>query len=273
MPFVKDDNYKYDETGWNIGVDMTAIAPPKNLLQLSLLVKSVRGRLSAWDPVAQKEVWKQYLTLPWNGGILSTSGNLVFQGTSDGELVAYDAKTGERKWSKDLQTGIVAAPITYNINGKQYVTVVAGYGGVFAIQAGLPPKYSGGPINARIVTFSLDGDIQLPERPANINMPKPPPPIEDQASIARGEDLFHWECHMCHGAGAMGGGVIADLRYMSKDTHEKFKAITLGGLYTEKGMVGFARRLSEQDAEDIHAYLIQRANETYFLETLNSALK
>ena len=117
MPFVKDDNYKYDETGWNLGVDITAIAPPKNLLQLSLLVKSVRGRLSAWDPVAQKEVWKQYLTLPWNGGILSTSGNLVFQGTSDGELVAYDAKTGERKWSKDLQTGIVAAPITYNRSG------------------------------------------------------------------------------------------------------------------------------------------------------------
>ena len=67
----------------------------------------------------------------------------------------------------------------------------------------------------------------MPERPTNINMPKPPPPIEDQASIARGEDLFHWECHMCHGAGAMGGGTIADLRYMTEETHEKFKEITL----------------------------------------------
>jgi PQQ-dependent dehydrogenase (methanol/ethanol family) len=273
MPFKKDENYNYDKKGWNTAVDFTVITPPKNLLQLSLLVKSVRGRLSAWDPVEQKEVWKQYLTLPWNGGILSTSGNLVFQGTSDGELVAYDASTGEQKWSKNLQTGIVAAPITYSINGKQYVTVVAGYGGVFALQAGLPPKYSGGPINARIVTFSLDGDIQLPQRPANINMPKPPPPNEDQASIARGEVLYHLECHVCHGAGAMGGGVISDLRYMTKETHEKFEAITLGGLYIEKGMVGFARRLNEQNAEDIHAYLIQRANETYFLETLNSALK
>ncbi|HIF18986.1 MAG TPA: PQQ-dependent dehydrogenase, methanol/ethanol family [Gammaproteobacteria bacterium] len=273
MPFKKDENYNYDKKGWNTAVDFTVITPPKNLLQLSLLVRSVRGRLSAWDPVEQKEVWKQYLTLPWNGGILSTSGNLVFQGTSDGELVAYDASTGEQKWSKNLQTGIVAAPITYSINGKQYVTVVAGYGGVFALQAGLPPKYSGGPINARIVTFSLDGDIQLPQRPANINMPKPPPPNEDQASIARGEVLYHLECHVCHGAGAMGGGVISDLRYMTKETHEKFEAITLGGLYIEKGMVGFARRLNEQNAEDIHAYLIQRANETYFLETLNSVFK
>ena len=273
MPFAKDNNYEYDEGGWNTAGDITVLAPPKNLLQLSLLARSVRGRLSAWDPVQQKEVWKQYLTLPWNGGVLSTSGNLVFQGTSDGDLVAYDAQTGEKKWSKDLQTGIVAAPITYSIDGKQYVTVVAGYGGVFALQAGLPPKNSGGPINARIVTFSLDGKTELPQRAASINMPNPPSPIEDQASIARGEDLYHLECHMCHGAGAMGGGVIADLRFMTEETHEKFIEITLGGLYTEKGMVGFARRLSEQDAEDIHAYLIQRANETYLLETINSALK
>ena len=273
MPMKKDDDYEYDEKGWNTAGDLTVMAPPKNLLQLMLLARSIRGRLSAWDPVQQKEVWKQYLTLPWNGGTLSTDGNLVFQGTSDGELVAYDAKTGEIKWSNDLKNGIVAAPITYSIDGKQYVTVLVGYGGVFALQAGLPPKNSGGPINGRIVTFALDGDLKLPERPRNIEMPKPPAPIEDQASIARGEDLYHWECHMCHGAGAVGGGVLADLRYMSEETHEKFNAITLGGLYTEKGMVGFASRLSEQDAKDIHAYLIQRANETYLFETVNSALK
>ena len=273
MPMKRDEEYEYDEKGWNTAGDLTVMAPPKNLLQLMLLARSIRGRLSAWDPVQQKEVWNQYLTLPWNGGTLSTDGNLVFQGTSDGELVAYDARTGEKKWSKDLKNGIVAAPITYSIDGKQYVTVLVGYGGVFALQAGLPPKNSGGPINGRIVTFALDGDLKLPERPRNIEMPKPPTPIEDQASIARGEDLYHWECHMCHGAGAVGGGVLADLRYMSEETHEKFNAITLGGLYTEKGMVGFASRLSEQDAKDIHAYLIQRANETYLFETVNSALK
>ena len=273
MPMKKDNDYKYDEKGWNTAGDLTVMAPPKNLLQLMLLARSIRGRLSAWDPVEQKEVWKQYLTLPWNGGILSTNGNLVFQGTSDGELVAYDAKTGEKKWSEDLKNGIVAAPITFSIDEKQYVTVVVGYGGVFALQAGLPPKKSGGPINGRLVTFALDGDLKLPDRPINIEMPKPPTPIEDQTSIARGEDLYHWECHVCHGAGAVGGGVLADLRYMTEETHKNFNAITLGGLYTDKGMVGFASRLSEQDAKDIHAYLIQRANETYLFETINSALK
>ena len=273
MPMKKDNDYEYDEKGWNTAGDLTVMAPPKNLLQLMLLARSIRGRLSAWDPVEQKEVWKQYLTLPWNGGILSTNGNLVFQGTSDGELVAYDAKTGEKKWSEDLKNGIVAAPITFSIDEKQYVTVVVGYGGVFALQAGLPPKKSGGPINGRLVTFALDGDLKLPDRPINIEMPKPPTPIEDQTSIARGEDLYHWECHVCHGAGAVGGGVLADLRYMTEETHKNFNAITLGGLYTDKGMVGFASRLSEQDAKDIHAYLIQRANETYLFETINSALK
>ena len=197
----------------------------------------------------------------------------MFQGTSDGELVAYDAKTGEKKWSEDLKNGIVAAPITFSIDEKQYVTVLVGYGGVFALQAGLPPKKSGGPINGRLVTFALDGDLKLPDRPKNIEMPKPPTPTEDQTSIARGEDLYHWECHVCHGAGAVGGGVLADLRYMTEETHKNFNAITLGGLYTDKGMVGFASRLSEQDAKDIHAYLIQRANETYLFETINSALK
>ena len=273
MPMKKDNDYEYDEKGWNTAGDLTVMAPPKNLLQLMLLARSIRGRLSAWDPVEQKEVWKQYLTLPWNGGILSTNGNLVFQGTSDGELVAYDAKTGEKKWSEDLKNGIVAAPITFSIDEKQYVTVVVGYGGVFALQAGLPPKKSGGPINGRLVTFALDGDLKLPDRPKNIEMPRPPTPIEDQTSIARGEDLYHWECHVCHGAGAVGGGVLADLRYMTEETHNNFNAITLGGLYTDKGMVGFASRLSEQDAKDIHAYLIQRANETYLFETINSALK
>ena len=273
LPFEKDKEYTFKKDNWNTGIDMTAINPPTNLLQLGMLVKSIRGRLSAWDPITQKEVWKKYQTLPWNGGILSTAGNLVFQGTSDGELIAYNAKTGNQLWSYDLQTGIVAPPITYSINGKQYLSVVAGYGGVFALQAGLPPKYSGGPINGRIVTFALDSKEQLPKRIANKIMPKPPESMGDMASIANGEKVYHYQCHMCHGAGALGGGVIADLRYMDKATHDDFLAITLGGLYTNKGMVGFSNKISEQDAKDIHAYVIQRARETYYLEKLNSALK
>ena len=193
LPFEKDKEYTFKKDSWNTGIDLSEIIPPKILLQLHLFIKILTGRLSAWDPIAQKEVWKKYQTLPWNGGVLSTAGNLVFQGTSDGELVAYNATTGDQLWSYDLQTGIVAPPITYSINGKQYLSVVAGYGGVFALQAGLAPKYSGGPINGRIVTFALNAKQQLPKRIADKVMPKPPKSMGDEASIANGEKEYHYQ--------------------------------------------------------------------------------
>ena len=277
FPFSKDKAYspKQPKIGelWNTAINTAVIAPPKGLLEMATLIKSVRGRLSAWDPVQQKEVWSNFHTLPWNGGTLTTAGNLVFQGTSDGELIAFQAQTGKKLWSKDLKTGIIAPPISYAIDGKQYITVLAGYGGVFALEAGLPPKYSGGPINGRIITFSLDSDLSLPNRPPNKKMPYPPESDADQITIANGEVKYHAHCFICHGAGAIGGGVISDLRYMNEDTHSKFNAIVLGGLYTDKGMVSFAESFTQEEAEAVHAYLIQRAKETYYLETLNSFLK
>jgi quinohemoprotein ethanol dehydrogenase len=104
-------------------------------------------------------------------------------------------------------------------------------------------------------------------------MPYPPESDADQVTIANGEVKYHAHCFICHGAGAIGGGVISDLRYMNEDTHSKFNAIVLGGLYTDKGMVSFAESFTQEEAEAVHAYLIQRAKETYYLETLNSFLK
>ena len=66
------------------------------------------GRLIAWDPVQQKEAWRQEHVSPWNGGTLTTAGNLVFQGTADGRFMAYDAKTGEKLWESPIGTGVVA---------------------------------------------------------------------------------------------------------------------------------------------------------------------
>ncbi len=143
--YSKDEAFTFDERLWNTGIDSQTTIPPKNILQLATLIKSVRGRLSAWDPVEQKEVWRNYHTLPWNGGTLTTAGNLVFQGNSDGEFVAFQADTGKRIWSTDLKSGIIAPPITYNIDGKQYVSLLVGWGGMFALYAGMPSKYSGGP--------------------------------------------------------------------------------------------------------------------------------
>ena len=271
--YSKDEAYTYDEKLWNTGIDSQTTIPPKNILQLASLVKSIRGRLSAWDPVEQKEVWKSYHTLPWNGGTLTTSGNLVFQGNSDGEFVAFQADTGKRLWSTDLKSGIIAPPITYSIDGQQYVSVLVGWGGMFALYSGLPAKYTGGPINGKIVTFALGSDLSITDGPPTLEMPYPPESNADEVTIANGEEKYHAYCFVCHGVGAVGGGVISDLRYMSEETHSKFSAIVLGGMYANKGMVGFSDILSQEDSEEIHAYLIQRAKETYYLERINSFLK
>ena len=80
----------------------------------------------AWDPVQQKQAWAVERPGPWNGGTLATAGNLVFEGTAAGRFEAYRADTGERVWSFDAQTGVMAGPATYSVNGEQYVAVLAG---------------------------------------------------------------------------------------------------------------------------------------------------
>jgi quinohemoprotein ethanol dehydrogenase len=116
--------FKYGSaTGWNIGFTLNA-EPPKN---------PPFGRLIAWDPVKQKEAWHVDYAAPWNGGTLTTAGNLVFQGSADGRFIAYNATSGEKLWETPTGTGVVAAPSTYNIDGVQYVSVAVGWGGIFGI--------------------------------------------------------------------------------------------------------------------------------------------
>src|SRR5690242_3643855 len=109
--------------GWNIGLVLNG-EPPKN---------PAFGRLLAWNPVKQKEAWRVEHVAPWNGGTLTTAGNLVFQGTADGRFVAYNATTGEKLWESATGTGVVAAASTYMLDGQQYVSIAVGWGGVFGI--------------------------------------------------------------------------------------------------------------------------------------------
>ena len=114
------------------------------------------GRLLAWDPIARKPRWTAEYGSYWNGGTLATAGNLVFQGTALGDFIAYNATTGEKLWSSWATTGIVAPPITYMIDGKQYVSVMAGWGGAF-------PKKTRS--YGRLLTFAIGGTAALPARP------------------------------------------------------------------------------------------------------------
>ena len=100
---------------------------------------------------------------PWNGGLLSTAGNLVFQGTAAGEFIAYRASDGAKLWSFATQTGVIAAPMTYTVDGRQYVSVLVGWGGVFPLVAGELAYKSGRlPNRSRLLTFALDAKATLP---------------------------------------------------------------------------------------------------------------
>jgi len=84
------------------------------------------GGLKAWDPVAQKEVWFIKDDLPFNGGTMTTTTGLVFAGDIKGTFRAHDAKTGKELWKFNTGSGISAAPISYTLDGKQYVAVTSG---------------------------------------------------------------------------------------------------------------------------------------------------
>ena len=84
------------------------------------------GELVAWDPVKQKKVWGIKEDLPFNGGTLTTGGNLVFSGNLHGDFRAINAKDGKVLWKKNLGSGIGAGPVTYSVKGKQYVAIVVG---------------------------------------------------------------------------------------------------------------------------------------------------
>jgi quinohemoprotein ethanol dehydrogenase len=255
-----DADFVYQPGYWNTGIDVEAASLPDDEAVRQQILGMVQGRILAWDPVRQQEAWRVEHGNAWNGGVLATAGNLVFQGNANGEFVAYRADNGERLWATDAQTGIVAGPISYMIDGKQYVAVSAGWGGALPLAGGAVIARAEQVNRSRLLVFSLDGDLELPEPKAPARVLDPPPLVADAATVARGRSLFAGYCMVCHGDGAVGGGVIPDLRYMSAQTHAEFDAIVVGGLRHERGMAGFGDRITPQDSQAIRAYLIERAH-------------
>lgn len=221
-----------------------------------------KGWLTAWDPIQQKEVWRVDHQRAGNGGVLATAGNLVFEGSAAKTFAAYRADTGEKVWEQSVDQVPMAGPISYMIDGEQYISVNAGWGGGMAmaeLRGGRDMHRS----TSRVLTFKLGGNVQLPPVPPPAPIPAPPPSTASQDVIDKGRELYAQTCAQCHGQQAVGGGVIADLRHMQPGKHEIFKDIVLKGALIGLGMGNFSDVLSEADADAIHAYLIARANEDY----------
>jgi quinohemoprotein ethanol dehydrogenase len=201
-----------------------------------------KGRLLAWDPVARKPRWTAEYGNYWNGGTLATAGNLVFQGTAAGDFIAYNATTGERLWSSWATTGIVAPPITYSIDGKQYVSVMAGWGGAFSKKT---RSYG------RLLTYTIGGAASLPNRPR----PRMVTAIAHTGTtqqIAAGEKIFNTYCARCHG----GATILPDLRRSTPGTYTALEKI-LDGSLAERGMPRFAE-LDPTAIGELRVYLLEQ---------------
>jgi quinohemoprotein ethanol dehydrogenase len=221
-----------------------------------------KGTLVAWDPVLEKMRWRVPLETPWNGGAIATAGNVVFQGAGDGSFSAYDARTGTRLWHQNVGMGIIASPMTYSVGGKQYIAVLAGYGGSAAAMSDVMNvgwKYSG---PRRLLTFALDGKTALPASQSptlKVNLQDNPTEVLDPRQIAAGNAMF-LACGACHGRNAVGaGGPAPDLRESSIPlTAEAFWSVVHDGALIERGMPRFGL-FAKPQVEALRQYIRSRA--------------
>jgi quinohemoprotein ethanol dehydrogenase len=212
------------------------------------------SRLVAWDPVRQREVWRTDVLGNIGGGTLSTAGGLVFQGSNKGRFVAYDARSGKELWSIEAQTGVVAAPSSFELDGEQYIAEEVGYG--------LAPYGSSN--QSRLLVFKLGGTVKLPPAPPPLPKPvlNPPPSTASAETIEAGHQEFAAHCAMCHETAYANRAVFPDLRYSpALNSAEAFNAIVLEGALQSAGMASFKGRMTESEVQSVRAYMIERANQ------------
>jgi len=258
------ENYQPTRLGANYGIDVVAAGMPQDPRIKKAILATVKGKLVAWDPRQQKPVWALERPGPWNGGTLVTAGNLLFEGTAGGTFEAYRADTGAKLWSFAAQTGVMAGPVTYTVQGEQYIAVLAGWGGVFPLATGEVSFQSGRVGNvSRMLAFKIGGTASLPpwEPPAEPQA-SPLPNRATAATLRQGERLFQRYCAACHGDVAVSGGVLPDLRYSSALESNEWFSDVLDGMLKSEGMVSFAPELSHEDAARIRSYVIFRRNQT-----------
>ena len=223
-----------------------------------------KSSLRAWDPLTQKMVWEQPLPGIWNAGTLSTHGNLVFQGRTDGRFVAYRATDGKILWHAELGHGISAPPVTYTVNGVQYVSLLSGWGGTGASMVGSLAAQHGWAYKMhmrRVFTFALDGKAVMPtSNPPFFPKPIAAPEFKVDAKLAEeGSWLFKESCAMCHGGGAVSGGYAPDLRASPIPLDAKnFKDIVVNGQRRTLGMPDF-KLLDDHKLETLRHYIRHQA--------------
>lgn len=259
--YSAQDSVVYRVDRWNTGVDLNESRDPKSWVAAKASMDAlVYGELVAWDPVKKQRAWQVHHDKPSNGGILSTAGDLVFQGTWDGTFVAYDAENGTPLWQYQSDSAILAGPISYELDGEQYIAVAQGSGGTVMLTIGEELMRNRVNQNKLLVFKRSDLEKIRSQQVAQESNLAPILPLghkseSDPETIKKGEVLYGQNCASCHGISAKSNHIVPDLRYMSKQTHSDFIGIVLGGAYAHKGMIGFYETFDTGDVEAIHVFL------------------
>jgi quinohemoprotein ethanol dehydrogenase len=223
------------------------------------------GYIVAWNPVTQTEAWRVQNKNLWNGGTMATAGGLVFQGTAEGTFNAYDAGSGRKLWSFNAGLGIVGAPISYIAGGKQYVSVLVGYGGTTAAYGDFMNvgwKYGVQP--RRLLTFAIGGKAKLPPTPGpdmKVHALDDPNLVLNEADIAAGRSLS-LACGACHGVSLQATGTPApDLRESAIALDlGSFRELLKSGALMERGMPKFDT-FTDAQIRQLHQYIRAKARE------------
>ena len=264
LNYQKQKDFLGNPARWNTGMDFSAatpVEPPDVVFQF--LRAGLKGRLIAWDPIANEPRWTHEHNNAWNGGVLATAGGLVFQGQLEGVFAAYDAASGDLKWDYDVKSGAASGPGTYEIDGEQYITITTGWGSAYALAAGgfaydeiVPPSVG------KVVTFKLGGTAEIadPDFPEIDRTPQAEK-FGDEDMLQTGLIEYARNCSVCHGALALSSGVLPDLRWSPiSGSAEAWKDVVIDGALAPTGMVSFSDELSEADAEAIRAYVVTQAH-------------
>ena len=260
--YSDDPSYEYRPQFWNTGANLALGALPTDEATYKALRAMLKGRLLAWDPVKQEAAWSVEHGGPWNGGVLSTAGGVVFQGTADAHFAAYDAANGEQLWRDFTQTGIVAAPISYEIDGEQYIAVAAGWGGAYALAyGGVAPTGSEAKVG-RVLVYKAGGAATLPpiDR-VETAAAATPEPIGTESMIASGFQAYSENCVVCHGDAALSSGLVPNLRASAfLGDAASWSSVVREGALAAAGMPSFESALDAETGEAIRAYVIAEAN-------------
>jgi quinohemoprotein ethanol dehydrogenase len=218
------------------------------------------GALLAWDPVTQKARWRVPRAALWNGGVLSTAGGLVFQGTADGQFLAHDALTGDQRWQFDAGNGIIASPISYTVAGRQYISILVGYGGATPLVSDLLDRgWKFGAQPRRLLTFALDGIASLPPsapRDYVVHALDDPDVVIDATAVSAGLAEYQQRCSGCHGRLLASAGAPApDLRESTLALRwGSFRSVVKEGALVPKLMPRFDE-LSDGQLRAIYMYI------------------